>query len=85
MEYLYAMEAEENKRLAVMANMQHLFQKLGFSEDAAKYVTEEELIDKASVLKDLDYAQCKQICKNTRKQVVCRKATHKKYLLDRQA
>ena len=67
------MEAEENKRRAIMMDMQRLFMKLGFSNDATKYVTEEELINMASILKDLDYAQCKQICKNARKQVVCRK------------
>ena len=33
-------------------------------------MTEEELINKASVLNDLDYDQCKQICKNTCKQTV---------------
>ena len=42
---------------------------LGFNDTAARFVTEEEQVDKASVLATLDYDQCEQIVKNTRKQV----------------
>jgi hypothetical protein len=50
--------------------MRRLFiQGLGFTDAAARYVTEEEQVDKASVLATLEYDQCAQIVKNTRKQV----------------
>ncbi len=47
---------------------------LGFNDTAARFVTEEEQVDKASVLATLDYDQCEQIVKNTRKQVAFGKA-----------
>jgi hypothetical protein len=42
---------------------------LGFNDTAARFITEQEQVDKASVLATLDYDQCEQIVKNTRKQV----------------
>jgi len=55
---------EDRERLA----MQRLLKKLGFTDEAAKYVTEVDLVNSASILKDLNYDQCEQIVKNTRKQ-----------------
>jgi hypothetical protein len=53
-----------------LIEMRRLFiQGLGFTDAAARYVTEEEQVDKASVLATLEYDQCEQIVKNTRKQV----------------
>jgi hypothetical protein len=53
-----------------LLEMQRLFTKgLGFNDDAARYMTEEEQVHKASVLATLEYDQCEQIVKNTRKQV----------------
>ncbi len=47
---------------------------LGFNDTAARFITEQEQVDKASVLAPLDYDQCEQIVKNTRKQVAFGKA-----------
>lgn len=53
-----------------LMEMRRLFtQGLGFNDEAARYVTEEEQVDKAAVLATLEYDQCEQIVKNTRKQV----------------
>jgi len=54
----------------VQTRMQRLLRSLGFTEQAARYVTEDELINDADVLKDLDYDACERICKNARKHTV---------------
>ncbi len=59
----------ETPREAELRHMRRLFKSLGFSDGTARYVTEIELVDQASVLKDVNYDQCEQIVKNTRKQI----------------